>query len=217
MKNYFILGTDTGVGKTYVTAKLVQHLQLQGLKAVCIKPVVSGFDLGPDGARSNPDLLALDAANSGLLAYDNLARFMLKEPIAPHIAAQHEGITLSAQAVVEFLRQDLWQKFDLVLVEGAGGLMVPFSAQETWLDVLKQSGIPVILVVGMRLGCINHALLTFLALKQHGISCRGWIANVIDPNMLVLEENIETLCKMLALEFLGKIAHNGGLATSLRL
>lgn len=203
-KYYFITGTDTACGKTYVSCCLLDYFKRQNRKAVAIKPVASGVFL-QKGREVNEDLLQLEQHNGrdDLL----LCPWLLKEPIAPHIAADHEGQILSAQAIVDFCHDPRFAEFDTVLVEGAGGLMVPLNAHETWLDVLRISQMPVILVVGMRLGCINHSLLSAAALLQQGIACAGWVANCLDPAMLTLEENIQTLVNRMPWPLLTRIGY----------
>lgn len=194
MKSYFILGTDTNCGKTYVTCQLLRALQAENQNAVALKPVTSGC------IEQNGVLISDDAAC--LAKYmdrtqDEICPWRLRLPISPHLAAQADGQSISAQMIVDFCTDQSFETLDYLLIEGAGGLMVPLNEQETWVDVLIQSKIQVILVVGMRLGCINHALLTALALKSHNIACAGWIANCIDNDMLALSENITTLSNKL--------------------
>jgi len=139
----------------------------------------------------------------------DICLWRFKAPIAPHIAAQKEGVALSVRALTSFCDERLFLGFEYMLIEGAGGLMVPLNQQDTWIDFLEHSQIPVLLVIGMRVGCINHALLTALALKTHRITCVGWVANCIEENMLVVEENIATLKEKIDWPLLGVIPYQG--------
>ena len=204
MKRYFIIGTDTDCGKTYVSCQLLKHWQDQGHRVRALKPVASGC------VEQNDRLVSEDAQH--LQAYNRgfdgaVCPWLFKEPIAPHLAAKAAGVQLSAHAIAAFCTADIHHDLDYLLIEGAGGLMVPLNEDEPWLDVLRLTAIPVILVVGMRLGCINHALLTAFALKMHGIACAGWIANEIDPEMLELEANIDALSERIEVPLLGRVAY----------
>lgn len=202
MKRYFILGTDTDCGKTYVTAQLVDALKQHGQHVSAVKPLASGCTNGV-----SEDALCLNRHNDRLV--DEQGMFRLCRPIAPHIAAAEEGIELTAASVAMVCESFDTNDLDVLLIEGAGGLMVPLNAEETWIDWLIQTKIPVVLVVGMRLGCINHALLTTEVLKQHQIECVGWVANCLDPEMLALEENIQTLVARLSAPLLGVVPFKG--------
>ena len=203
MKRYFIVGTDTDCGKTYVTCKLVKQLTAQNKRCLAIKPVASGCHELADGQLINDDVQRLQEANG--LFDETLCGWSFKPPIAPHLAAQNVGVELSAQAITQFCMSDRFSTFDYLLIEGAGGLMVPLNEKETWLDFLMLSQIPVILVVGMRLGCINHALLTAMVLDKHQIHCEGWIANCLVEDMLMLDANIDTIAKRLPFPLLATI------------
>lgn len=207
MKRYFIIGTDTDCGKTYVTCQLVKHFQKQGHKTLAIKPVASGCVEREKGMLINEDVQLLERANGPFEG--SICGWQFKPAIAPHLAARDVGVRLSAQAIADFCNAERFLQQDYLLIEGAGGLMVPLNEQETWLNFLKLSEIPVILVVGMRLGCINHALLTFLALKTHGIACDGWVANCLDKDMQKLASNIETIAFQTQLPLLATVPYQG--------
>jgi len=203
MKRYFITGTDTDCGKTYVTLSLLHYFS----HSTAIKPIASGCM-----EQSVSDDAQQLQKNSNLsLKQINPWRFKL--PIAPHIAASYEGISLSLKEIADYCLDLPLSGIDKLFIEGAGGLMVPLNDHETWLEFLKCTRIPVILVVGMKLGCINHALLTEAVLLANKIKCIGWIANCIDPKMLALSENIATLTHKLKsplltiLPFAGEISH----------
>jgi len=206
MKSYFIVGTDTDCGKTYVTCELVRYLQKKAQNVLAIKPIASGCIL-EGGQLVCDDIVRLDACNGvGMPVIDS---WRLTAPISPHLAAIADSVRISVQDVVDFCRDERFLEFDRLLIEGAGGLMVPLNEQETWVDFLIESQIPVILVVGLRLGCINHALLTAFALKQHAITCVGWIANGIDKDMLSQSDVIETLVIKLDWPLLATIPYKG--------
>lgn len=202
MKRYFITGTDTDCGKTYVTNQLKQHFP----KAQAIKPIASGCsEVG--GQLVNEDAL-LHQSN---LSMEMINPWRFKQPVSPHIAAKEEGVLVTSQELATFCLQ--WQASDVetLLIEGAGGLMMPLNDNETWIDFLTLTKIPVILVVGMRLGCINHALLTARVLQFHGIECVGWIANCLDPTMLFLADNKATLVQKMNFPLLGTVDFGGEL------
>lgn len=201
MKRYFITGTDTDCGKTYVTSQLINYYQ----NAIAVKPVASGcMSIGNKLISSDAQELAkINGLNLDLI---NPWRFAL--PVSPHIAAEEEGKEIKLSELVSYCMRFSAPGKDTLFIEGAGGLMVPLNKEQTWLDFLNVSQIPVILTVGMKLGCINHALLTITALKTYQISCIGWIANCIDPNMLALEENIETLEGLIDSPLLARVPYN---------
>lgn len=210
MKSFFVVGTDTSCGKTYVTCKLMQSIQLQGKSVRALKPIASGCDV-VNGMRVNEDVASILKNDQTNAKTKDICGWLLKDPIAPHIAAQDENVTLKAADIVKFCKNKQLENFEYTLIEGAGGLMVPLNSSENWLDVLKQLQVPVILVVGMRLGCINHALLTLSVLETNAIPCVGWIANCIDPDMLRLEDNMQSLNERISVPLLAKVAYNGEL------
>ncbi|KTD17248.1 dethiobiotin synthase [Legionella jordanis] len=205
MKRFFITGTDTDCGKTYVTCQILDYLNERTIKAKAIKPVASGA-YESNGKLINEDVVHLQKHNGdGNL---NINGWMFRPPISPHLAAKQEGVELNVKAIADFCNQ-AYQGLDCLLIEGAGGLMVPLNDEDSWLDFLNLSGIPAIVVVGMRVGCINHALLTAMTLKQAAIPCSGWIANCLNPGMPSLEESIETLKTKMSMPFLGRVDHKG--------
>lgn len=206
LHTYFMAGTDTDCGKTYVTVSLLDYLHRQSLSARALKPVASGC-IEVQGVRVNEDVQRLEAANG--TTSSPICHWMLPTPIAPHLAAKAAGVSISAAKIKAFC--DAYPKEDLeyLLIEGAGGLLVPLNGQETWIDFLVQTYTPVILVVGMRLGCINHALLTAYALMKQHILCHGWIANFLDPDMLAQAGNLETLERWLDYPLLGTVPYQG--------
>lgn len=206
MYRYFIIGTNTDCGKTYITCQLVDYLKRNHHHVHAIKPVASGC-IDVDGVLVSEDVQRLNKHNSA--ESDESLFWRLKRPISPHLAAVEDGYQLSSQAIAKACQAFNADAIDILLIEGAGGLMVPLNEQETWVDFLIQTQIPVILVVGMQLGCINHALLTEAVLNMHGIECVGWIANCIVPDMLALPENIKTLSDKLSFPRIATVPFGG--------
>ncbi len=200
--SYFITGTDTGVGKTLISCALLHGFAAQGKLVSGFKPVAAGCDENDH----NEDALALRAASTLQLAYGQVNPYCFPRAIAPHIAARHVGVRIEMHRILTSY-DELAGQADEVIVEGAGGLLVPLNKEFTFVDMLRELDIPVILVVGMRLGCINHALLTMSALEEHQIECAAWVANVLDDTMPALQENIETLRELIAAPLLGIVPH----------
>ncbi len=206
LKTWFIVGTDTDCGKTYVTVALLEYLRQQKQVARALKPVASGCT-EEHGVLVNEDIQRLEHANG--VSSPPIHHWVMPLAISPHLAAKAEGLSLSVAEIQAFYESYPSKDLDYLFIEGAGGLFVPLNEQETWVDFLCQTQLPVILVVGMRLGCINHALLTAYALKQHQLTCVGWIANFIDPHMLVPTENLDTIAKKLDCPLLGTVPFQG--------
>ncbi len=175
-KSYFVTGTDTGVGKTLVSAAILEAAASLGKRTLAMKPVASGCDETPDGLR-NEDALTLIEAMSESLPYDQVNPVALKPAIAPHVAAAQAGRTVTAERLVGFCRGLQMRPADLLLVEGAGGWRVPLNDRETYAAMPVALQMPVILVVPLKLGCINHALLTAEAIRRDGLTLSGWVAN----------------------------------------
>lgn len=200
-KGFFITGTDTGAGKTHVSLRLMRVLQGEGLTVVGMKPVASGAAW--NGERwVNEDALALCKACSMTVEYEWVNPYAFELPVAPHIAAKLTGTT------VEFSRlRDAYERLaaraDCVVVEGVGGWKVPLNADEDVADLAGAFDLPVLLVVGLRLGCINHALLTYESMVRSGVNIAGWIANHLEPDLLRAEDVVETLCVELGAKPLG--------------
>lgn len=205
MKNtYFVTGTDTGVGKTLVTAALLHLADKQGLKAFGLKPVAAGCESTPQGPR-NEDALLLQAHSNVQMPYEQINPIALGAAKAPHIAAVEEGRRLSLDRLVGLCRGSLMQPADLRLIEGAGGWRVPLNDRENLSGLAIQLQTPVILVIGLRLGCLNHALLTAEAIQRDGLALAGWIVSEVDPDMDSKAENIATLKTQLPAPCLGVI------------
>jgi len=201
---YFITGTDTDVGKTTVAAGLLHAARQSGLSTAAGKPVASGCSVVPEGLR-NADALALMAECSVPLTYDEINPVAFEPPIAPHLAAREAGVALTVQSLLKPMRHVLGKNADFTLIEGAGGWRVPLADQSNLSDLAAALQLPVILVVGVRLGCINHALLTAEAIAQDGLQLAGWVANIIDAKTSRLEENLATLAERLPAPCLGRV------------
>ncbi|GAA4097825.1 dethiobiotin synthase [Zhongshania borealis] len=201
-KQYFIAGTDTDVGKTLVACGILRAAAARGLKTLAIKPVAAGADLTEQGLRNTDALMLIDAMTESL-PYEQVNPVLLAPPIAPHIAAEQAGRRLSVSQLAGFCRGVMMRKVDMVLIEGAGGWRVPLSQREMLSGLVVELQTPVILVVGMKLGCISHALLTAEAIRADGLVLAGWVANQIDPDMACFDENLATLRNFLPAPCLG--------------
>jgi dethiobiotin synthetase len=190
-QGFFITGTDTGVGKTFVTVALTRALVAQGQRAAVMKPVAAGVVQTPEGPR-NDDALELLAASNVSAPYEDVNPWLLTLPASPHLAARHDGVSIGHEKILVAHRR-LAARADLVLVEGAGGWLAPISGTGTMADIAVNLGLPVILVVGLRLGCLNHALLTREAIRSCALPFAGWIANRMAAEMPLANDNIETL------------------------
>jgi dethiobiotin synthetase len=194
---FFVTGTDTDVGKTHVACRLLQAAQQRGLRTLGLKPLAAGAE-NTGGRLHNDDAVLLQQTASVKLPYASINPFCFELAAAPHLAAQQSGVTLTAKTVAHKIRNILDEAaFDYAIIEGAGGWRVPLNDTETLADVVKLLQMPVILVVGMKLGCINHALLTAEAIRADGLELHGWIANDLGEPMPLLAENIATLERLL--------------------
>ena len=203
-KRYFIAGTDTDAGKTMVACALLAKARGQGLTTAAVKPVAAGCIDTKDGLR-NDDAEQLLAQCTLPLYYEQVNPVAFMAPIAPHIAAQQQGQRMQVGRLAGFTSGVLMQGANLTLVEGAGGWRVPVNERETLADLAIALSIPVVLVVGMRLGCINHTLLTVEAITRDGLELAGWVANCIDPQMGELDANVTTLQHRIQAPMLGLV------------
>ncbi|MCX9155111.1 dethiobiotin synthase [Niveibacterium sp. 24ML] len=206
MHYYFITGTDTEIGKTFVTCTLLHAARAAGLRAVGYKPIAAGAEL-IDGTWSNEDARCLQQASSPGFSLAQINPLCLREAVAPHIAAASEGVVLDVPPLLAGFEQ-LAAQADCVLVEGVGGFRVPLDDRLDTADLATALRLPVILVVGMRLGCINHALLTAEAIEARGLALAGWVANTLAPRMNRLDENLEALKARIRAPLLGVIPHS---------
>lgn len=200
---YFITGTDTEIGKTFVTCALLHAARAAGRRAVGMKPVAAGAD-SVNGEFINEDAARLRAAGSFDPGLALLNPYCLASPIAPHIAAAEEGVRIDPERIKAAFAT-LASRADVVLVEGVGGFRVPLGDAYDTADLARDLGLPVILVVGMRLGCISHALLTAEAIAARGLRLAGWVANQVDPAMLRFDENLAALVARLPAPLLGVV------------
>lgn len=204
-RGVFVTGTDTGVGKTWVSLGVIAYLQRRGLRTAGMKPVASGARDTAEGLR-NDDAVRLQAAADVAVDYKLINPVALAPPIAPHIAAAVAGQPIEIDPLIQAYRS-IAASCDRVVVEGIGGWRVPLTGTHTTADLVKALDIPVILVVGMRLGCLNHALLTRDAIADDGSKLLGWVANRVDPDMSHVRENITALVELMETPLLGVVPY----------
>jgi dethiobiotin synthetase len=202
----FIAGTDTGVGKTHASCALLHALRHAGHDAVGMKPVASGCVDAGEGLRNDDALALLAAGSDPALPYRRVNPMALRQPLSPHLAAASEGVTIQLPPLREAFDQ-LQATHDRVVVEGVGGWLVPLAPGVSAADIPRQWRLPVILVVGLRLGCLSHALLSARAILADGCELLGWIGNRIDPSMAAVEANLATLAELLPAPCLGVLPH----------
>lgn len=200
---YFVTGTDTGVGKTTFALTLIDALQQRGLTVAAMKPIAAGVEW-IEGRWINEDVLALSAAADTTADWQTINPYAFQPAIAPHIAAAQAGVTIELDKIASSYAA-LSAQADVVVVEGAGGFRVPLTDKLNMSDLVEALDLSVILVVGMRLGCLNHALLTTEAINYRGLKWSGWVANILVPEMPELEENIATLQANLPEPYLGRL------------
>lgn len=205
-RGVFVTGTDTSVGKTLAACALLHALAARGVRAMPMKPIAAGA-VERDGRWVNGDtVLLLEAAGLERALAAQVTPVLLREPMAPHIAAQREGVTLSIPGLAR-AAEELARRGDFLVVEGVGGFRVPLDERTDSADLARALGLPVVMVVGIRLGCLNHALLTAAAIAASGLPFAGWIANMVDPAMAVAEENVAALESRLPAPLLGRLPH----------
>jgi len=197
----FVTGTDTGVGKTRVAAALCRGLAARGIRVAAMKPVASGCALTPEGLR-NEDALTLLAAMNVRARYSDVNPYAFAPAIAPHIAAREAGVDIDFN-VLDRAYERLRMQSQALIVEGAGGWLAPLDSSRAFADLAVHWRMDVVLVVGMRLGCLNHALLTAESIERRGLRLRGWVANSIDPKFERLPENMSSLEGRMAAPCLG--------------
>jgi dethiobiotin synthetase len=201
-QSYFVVGTDTDAGKTYVSCKLIKHFVAQHIATVGMKPIASGCDIDKNQQLSNNDVRLLTLA-SNISADEKLINpYRFLPAIAPHIAADAVGVEIDTNVILDAFHA-LSKVAEVVIVEGAGGFLVPINQSQTLADLTRRLNLPIILVVGMRLGCINHALLTVEAIKARDLVLAGWVANQISPDMQNFKENLTTLTRHIDAPCLG--------------
>ena len=214
-RGIFITGTDTGVGKTTIATALVRALVRAGRRVAVMKPVAAGADATPAGLR-NADALALLNASNVESPYDWVNPWCLPQPVSPHIAASDAGVVVDLTLVKPYFEK-LAQAADVVIVEGAGGWLTPISATETMADIAAALALPTVMVVALRLGCLNHAALTARAIAASGVRLAGWVGNHLQPRFERAAENIATLETLLRSAPLDIVHHQPARADSLEL
>lgn len=202
---FFVTGTDTGAGKTFASTVLLHALRRQGLRAVGMKPVASGSEETPEGLR-NEDALALQVASDPRPDYALVNPWALREPTAPEIAARLDGVTVTLPPIREAF-EALKANADVVLVEGVGGFLAPIRDDFDQCELPRALGLPVLLVVGLKLGCINHARMTVEAIMARGFPLLGWLASDVEPAMLFPDDYFEALKAALPAPCLGRLPH----------
>lgn len=210
MSGLFITGTDTEIGKTFVSSLLIKLLTEENLQVAGMKPVASGANC-IDGELKNDDALSLIEASNVDIEYKNVNPYVFEPAVSPHIAAEQAGIEISLNEIKKCFEQ-LENKSDVVVVEGVGGWYAPITCHTTVADLAETLNLPIILVVGLRLGCLNHALLTAQAIRQSSLSIAGWIANHVEKDFSCAEKNISTLKHYLNdFPFLGSVPYQTNL------
>jgi dethiobiotin synthetase len=202
----FITGTDTAAGKTVVARLIVRSLVAAGVRVAVMKPVAAGSYMTPDGLR-NEDALGLIADSNVDLPYATINPYCLAAPVSPHLAARDSGVSIELPRIRENLAT-LRAAADCVIVEGAGGWLAPLNDSEFIADLAAALALPVLLVVGLRLGCLNHALLTVAAIRQRRLVLAGWIANRIDPDYARVPENLATLERHIGMPPIATVSHD---------
>jgi dethiobiotin synthetase len=206
MQRFFVTGTDTGVGKTRIATALCLAFAASGKRVAAMKPIASGCTRTPDGLR-NSDALALAGAATVRARYAEVNPYAFEPAIAPHIAASEAGCSIDFD-VLDRCYERLALQSDVTIVEGAGGWLAPLDAQRTFADLAVHWQLDVILVVALRLGCLNHALLTAESIQRHGLRFAGWVGNSIDPQFERREENLRTLALRIAAPCLGSFPYS---------
>ncbi len=203
-RGIFVTGTDTGVGKTVASCALIHALAKAGIAAHPFKPVAAGAVRQGEHWANEDTLALIAAAGLGADAIARVTPVLLKEAMAPSIAADHDGCAIDIEAV-----REAFERIDApyVVAEGVGGFMVPLTARTDSVDLCRALALPIVLVVGLRLGCLNHALLTAQAIDVAGLRLAGWIANAIDPGMAAADENLAILLARLPAPLLGRLPH----------
>lgn len=203
MKGLFITGTDTDIGKTRITEALIHAFVARGERVAGLKPIAAGCRRTPVGLRNDDALTMMRQANVEL-PYETVNPYAFEPPIAPHIAAAEVGVEMDPD-VIQGVVQAVGEQADRVIVEGVGGWQVPIDDFVNTADLAELLGLPVILVIGLRVGALNHALLSAEAIYARGVPIGGWLVNVVDPEMTHVAENIETLQRQIAFPYLGRV------------
>ena len=213
VNTFVISGTDTGIGKTFVTTLLIRACQKLNKKANALKPISCGLEQY-DGLYTNHDTYLYYRTNSDTMSINQINPYAYKLPISPHLASKNEGVSIDTGEVAHTIANNTPKSSECTFIEGAGGLLAPINDKETFIDLFKILNMPLIFIVGIKLGCINHALLSAQAIKQYGITCIGWYANCCEQDMLYQAENIRTIEiyfeKMLSAKLFGIVPYKPG-------
>ena len=201
MKKFFITGTGTGIGKTYITSAILKNI-LSRKKIIGIKPIAAGFSQD----SINEDVQTLLDCQASINDHHKINYYSLKKAVSPHIGTEEEGVQIDFNLIKQKIN-DLENEYDRILIEGVGGLLSPVDQSRTNLDLIRYLDIPVIVIIGLKLGCINDALLTQHALESNGIKTAGWVGNLIDPEMDEVDKNIEYLKQNIKSNCLGIARH----------
>ena len=201
MKKFFITGTGTGIGKTYITSAILKNI-LSRKKIIGIKPIAAGFSQD----SINEDVQTLLDCQDSINDHHKINFYSLKKAVSPHIGTEEEGMQIDFNNIKQKIN-DLENEYDCILIEGVGGLLSPVDQSRTNLDLIRHLDIPVIVIIGLKLGCINDALLTQHALESNGIKTAGWVGNLIDPEMDEVDKNIEYLKQNIKSKCLGIARH----------
>ena len=202
-KGFFITGTDTGVGKTWATVALMRYFKAQGLSVIGMKPVAAGCEW-QNGLLHNEDALLIQENASFMLDYNEINPYAFEMPVSPHLAAMKNTVQLD---VLIQAFNSVKDKADVLLVEGAGGWLAPLSNACDIADLAKALQLPVVMIVAIKLGCINHARLTYQSIKASGCECAGWLAMCVEPDMSMLDGNIESIKNKISVPLLGVLPY----------
>lgn len=201
----FITGTDTGVGKTTIACCLIQSLVSKGMTVAAMKPIASGCVLH-EGIWKNDDALKLQEATNVIQSYEQINPIALVDPVAPHIAARNMGVNLSAGEIEKRIVKNYHENADVIIIEGAGGWLLPLNSKEFFSTVVTRLKIPVILVIGLKLGCLNHAMLSYQSITGAGANFLGWVGNCTDQSMYAVSKNISALRELIPSPCFGVLA-----------
>lgn len=218
-RRFFVTGTDTDAGKTYVSTLLLQGFANLGLTAIGVKPIAAGAEPDSKGLLENGDALLLRRHSGIALPYAQHNPICLAKPAAPHLVAAEQNITLDEQQLTAQQQQLRQSGAEIILIEGAGGWLLPLNDQRYLADWVAEQQLPVVLVVGVKLGCLNHAMLTVREITRSGCQLLGWVANIIQPDMPFLAENIADLQQRISVPLLETIPYqaNEGIAITQQL
>lgn len=209
LSGFFVTGTDTGVGKTAVAVALMEQLRAKGQTVVGFKPVATGA-VQLSGHMSHPDVIAIQGAASVGLATEVVNPYSFEPAIAPHLAAGEQGVCMTVAEIKGKLEAALTADIDAVVVEGAGGWLVPLNEHETLADLACALSLPVVLVVAIRLGCLNHTLLTYENMMSRSVPIAGWVANQVDPNVVRAQEQVMALQQRMSCPLLASFPYEPG-------